>query len=106
MARAAIDGIYTDSFFYKAIDRRLRAVMQKALATFAKEMHLKGYAKNIIDYDDEEDSNDDTPGPYVIRRSTYIDEVKMLMVDSQGRELLGTYNPLIVAELFYKQCKP
>ncbi|KAK4150030.1 hypothetical protein C8A00DRAFT_46486 [Chaetomidium leptoderma] len=106
MARAAIDGTYTDSFFHEAADRRLRAVMQKTLAAFAKEMHLKGHAKNIIHYSDEEDSDDDMPGPHVIRRSTYIDEVKMLMVDSRGRELPGTYNPLIVAELFRKQCKP
>ncbi|KAK3692330.1 P-loop containing nucleoside triphosphate hydrolase protein [Podospora appendiculata] len=106
MARAAIDGTYTDSFFHEAADRRLRAIMQKTLAAFAKEMHLKGHAKNIIDYSDEEDSDDDIPGPHVIRRSTYIDKVKMLMVDSRGRELPGTYNPLIVAELFRKQCKP
>ena len=106
MARAAINGTYTDSFFHEAADRRLRADMQKTLPAFAKEMHLKGHAKNIIDYSDEEDSDDDMPGPHVIRRSTYIDEVKMFMVDSRGRELPGTYNPLIVAELFRKQCKP
>jgi hypothetical protein len=28
------------------------------------------------------------------------------MKESQGRELPGTYNPLIVTELFRKQCKP
>ncbi|KAJ4307351.1 hypothetical protein N0V88_000735 [Collariella sp. IMI 366227] len=106
MARAAIDGMYTDSFFHEAADRRLRAVAQKTLAAFAKDMHLKGHAKNIIDYSDDEDSDDDTPGPHVIRRSTYINKVKMLMVDSRGRELPGTYNPLIVGELFRKQCKP
>ncbi len=28
------------------------------------------------------------------------------MRESRGRELPGTYNPMIVAELFSKQCKP
>ena len=28
------------------------------------------------------------------------------MKESRGRELPGTYNPMIVAELFSKQCKP
>ncbi|KAK4243153.1 hypothetical protein C7999DRAFT_44970 [Corynascus novoguineensis] len=106
LASAAIDGVYTDAFFRGSYDRRLRAVMRD-----------KGHAKTIterpvIDYESDcpvaafSDEDEDDGAPQSISRSVYIEEVRELIRESRRRELPGTYNPMIVAELFSKQCKP
>ncbi len=100
LLKAAIDGIYTDVFFTN-IKLRERAVVQNTLSDFAEQMRIEGYSRIIRE----------GPGPLednnrCVSRSEYIEEVKALMKESRGRELPGTYNPLIVAELFSRQCKP
>lgn len=40
-----------------------------------------------------------------IRRKDYIDEVKGIIAMSRGRELPGTFNPMVVGDLFRNQCK-
>lgn len=104
--KASIDGNYTDPFFVN-IDtsnqypKRLRAVVQNTLLDFAEQMRTEGHARIILEK---------KPSPVAdsrcISRSEYLKEVKDVMKESRGRELLGSYNPLIVAELFSKQCKP
>ncbi|KAI0864276.1 P-loop containing nucleoside triphosphate hydrolase protein [Xylaria cubensis] len=109
LAQASIDGNYTDPFFFTSdnctqYSRRLRAVVQNTLMDFAKEMRARGQAKRIIEHD--VNTVDDTGDMRSISRNQYIEEVKIIMRESRGRELPGSYNPLIVAELFSKQCKP
>jgi hypothetical protein len=104
LVKAAIDGVYTDGFFAgakapEAYSRRLRAVVQNTLSDFADEMRSEGHAQII--QDEPTNYND-----RCISRSHYVEDVKVLMKESRGRELPGTYNPLIVTELFSKQCKP
>ncbi|KAK7911643.1 P-loop containing nucleoside triphosphate hydrolase protein [Apiospora marii] len=104
LMRAAVDGVYTHAFFASSEDptsraRRLRAVVQNTLYDFAQQMLTKGHACTIQDGQVGKDSR-------CISRSDYIGEVKVLMEGSRGRELPGTYQPLIVAELFSKQCRP
>jgi len=41
-----------------------------------------------------------------ISRSDFINEVRDLMRKSRGRELPGTFNPLLIGELFTEQCRP
>ena len=41
-----------------------------------------------------------------ISRSDYLKEVQALMEKSRGRELPGSFSPLIVAELFSRQSEP
>lgn len=48
----------------------------------------------------------DAVGPGEISRLAYIKEVKELMKKSRGCELPGTFNPLIIGELFTEQCQP
>ncbi|KAK2628715.1 hypothetical protein QTJ16_001818 [Diplocarpon rosae] len=106
LLKAAVDGQYTDAFFASTDDadaypRRLRAVVQNTLSEFAEKMRMDGHARIIREY----------PAPAIddercVFRSDYIEEVKALMKETRGRELPGTYNPLIVADLFSKQCKP
>ncbi len=108
VVKSAIDGMYADSFFQAAADRRLRAVLQNTLIDFARNMHRKGHARDIIeddDYDSDEEKGDPTE-PGSIKRSEYIEEVRKIMRENRGRELPGTYNPLIVGELFHEQAKP
>jgi hypothetical protein len=101
LVRAAVNGAYTDEFFRTSYERRLRAIVQNTLADFARDMRLKGHATTIFQ---GEAMGEDKP--YSVYRSSYIKEVMKLMKESRGRELPGTFNPLIVAELFSKQCKP
>ncbi|CAJ2503470.1 Uu.00g108640.m01.CDS01 [Anthostomella pinea] len=106
LMKDAIDGNYTDTFFadkedVDAYPRRLRAVVQNTLSDFAEEMRREGHARIILD-----GPKTDRDGPRCISRSDYLEEVKVAMRRSRGRELPGSYNPLIVAELFSKQCKP
>jgi hypothetical protein len=104
LVKAAIDGVYTDGFFAGttapvAYSRRLRAVVQNTLSDFAEQMRSEGHAVIIKDQPVDHDER-------VVSRSQYIEDVKVLMKESRGRELPGTFNPLIVTELFSKQCKP
>ena len=104
LIKAAIGGMYGDPFFGAAMteegyQKRLRAVVQNTLIDFAEQMQKEGHAKEIV----ETASKDH---PRQISRSQYADAVNVVMERSRGCELPGTYNPLIVGELFSEQCKP
>jgi hypothetical protein len=109
MVQAAIDGVYTDPFFASypgqldAFDRRLRANMQKTLTIYAEKMCLHGHALEIVE--DDQEPTRSSPSKYIMRNE-YLEIVKKLMVECRGRELPGTFNPLVVGDLFSRQCKP
>ncbi len=109
LAKAAVEGIYVHQFFGSAMtkdgyNKRLRAVAKAILTEFSHTMRSKGHAKRII--------NDDDPNPFprasppCIKRSDYVQEVSDLMKRSSGCELPGTYNPLIIGDLFFEQASP
>ncbi|KAG6166749.1 hypothetical protein E4U51_003366 [Claviceps purpurea] len=107
LMKAAINGEYSHPFFGGAksdegYKRRLRARVQKTLAEFKETMREKGQQRAIIDEASSEASLDNRN----VVRSDYIEEVKDLMERSRGCELSGTFNPLIVGELFVEQCQP
>lgn len=107
LMKAAVDGFYNDPFFGSAktaggYSKRLRAVVQNALTKFAEDMRLRGRNRIIV----ESPSADYSPRAREISRSEYITEVKDLMQKNRGCELPGTFNPLIIGELFTKQCQP
>jgi GTPase SAR1 family protein len=109
LVKAAIDGIYVDSFFGDPMtapgySKRLRAVTQNTLLQFADTMDRRGHAKQIVDRIDDESEPEVVP--LRILRSEYIDEVQELMRRTRGCELPGTFNPQIIGELFYDQAKP
>jgi len=102
----AINGFYIDSFFGDAMEddgyqRRLRAVIQNRLSDFSETLEEHGMQRKIIDDDELPD-----PEASCIRRSKFVDEVQQRMRRSRGRELPGTFNPLIIGDLFYLQSKP
>lgn len=103
---AAVSGNYIDLFFGDAMNdagytKRLRAVVQNILDDYSDAMRDRGQSRQIIDSDTPFD-----PDSGKISRDDYIKEVKELMRRSRGRELSGTFNPLIIGDLFVKQCQP
>lgn len=115
LVKATIDGVYVDSFFgdpktNDGYGKRLRAVIQNTLIDFSDTIFRQGHAKDIIDKTkvaktgppDEKDDH----APIQISREAYIDEVQDLMKRTRGCELPGTFNPLIIGEMFFDQSKP
>lgn len=104
LVRDSINGLYSDAFFGNAHEKegemkRLRAVVQNILTDFAETMRLSGHARLIVDEGTK-------AGPRQVLRRDYLEEVKRLMRTSRGCELPGTYNPLIVSNLFQEQAEP
>ncbi|GAO15862.1 uncharacterized protein UV8b_07746 [Ustilaginoidea virens] len=109
LMQAAIDGEYSDPFFGDAqteagYRKRLRARVRNTLTAFQQEMCLKGESKRIVD--DASDTENKEQSSRRISRSAYIDHVNVLMSRMRARELQGTFNPLIISELFAEQCQP
>ncbi|EXJ78226.1 hypothetical protein A1O3_09387 [Capronia epimyces CBS 606.96] len=111
---SAIHGVYNDPFFGDAMEddgyqRRLRAVVQNRLSDFSENLEKHGMQREIIDDDDDDYDDDansmDSSEPRILR-SNFVQEVQQRMRRSRGRELPGTFNPLIIGDLFYLQSKP
>lgn len=94
LVRAAIDGVYADRFFESypgqrdALDRRLRANVQRILARYSGNMTEEGHALEIVE-DGYTSVREDT-NRYVYRED-YLETVDKLMEECRGRELPGTY---------------
>jgi hypothetical protein len=107
----AVDGIYTDPFFGNRQNKgkfhtRLRAVVFSQLKDFGDEMQMRGQSEYIIDSEGEDEGVlQDSDAPRVAR-SQYIERTASLLKSGKGRELPGLFNPLIVSDLFIKQCEP
>lgn len=103
LTKAAVDGSYNDPFFGDArtdagYQKRLRAVIQNLNRAFADTIVKKGHRYTIID----------SPGRNgtTISRTMFMDHIEHLINRTRGRELPGTYNPMIVADLFAEQSQP
>ncbi|KAK3175407.1 hypothetical protein K4F52_010291 [Lecanicillium sp. MT-2017a] len=110
LMQAAVDGEYNNAFFGSAktdegARRRLRARIQNALEHFAENMRLNGQRRVLLDELPDTDDNRKLTEREILR-SDYIEDVKQLIRKSRGRELPGTFNPLIITELFVEQCAP
>lgn len=107
LMRAAVDGVYNDKFFNSSktdvgYQKRLRGVVQNTLSNFEETMRKNGHARTIL----ELEASADKPRRDAVGREKYVDEVKDLMRKNRGCELPGTFNPLVVGELFAEQCQP
>ena len=103
LVKDAVNGDYVHDFFALTEgghSKRLRATIQNLLSDFSKKMCLEGHNQEIADGFGKLGS------PSKISRSDYTKHVQELMRHSRGRELPGTFNPLIIRELFYEQSKP
>lgn len=107
LVKAAVDGVYVHDFFGDAMtvegySKRLRAKIQNLLVDFAEKLRVEGHYQEIVNGSSEYTSGSSLK----ISRPDYIQHVQELMRNSRGRELPGTFNPLIVGDLFYEQSKP
>lgn len=127
---AAVDGHYEHVFFgdldtEQPVDhernmRRLRAVVRYLNLQFANTMRMYGHKHRIeggedydIKLDLELDQGVDLDENYsqftqlqeVVDRSEAVIRVRRLMTRSRGRELPGTFNPLLISQLFWKQAE-
>ena len=105
---SATYGTYSQEFFgdprtESGYNKRLRAVTQGMLLKFTEAMRVEGHFQHIVE---EEDATDGNTHPRRIVRSDFIGEVAELMRRTRGRELPGTFNPMIIGELFYYQSQP
>lgn len=66
-------------------------------------MRLRGHAETIVDVDK---AASETSQPVETTRSQYVQHVNILLQRNRGRELPGTFNPLVIGEMFSAQCKP
>lgn len=107
LVRAAIDGVYADPFFEiypnqeDALDRRLRAHVQFGLSCYSENMGREGHALEIV-----EDGEKPVRSSKFVARKEYLKTVKISMQECRGRELPGTFNPMVIADLFSRQSKP
>jgi hypothetical protein len=116
ICNAAVDGAYDSASFFHdpessavTLKKRLRAVVQRLNRKFAEKMRTKGHWKELAEGFfgttfrlASERTEDD---PQRISRHDAIEWVKPMMQRACGRELPGTYNPLLIGELFAMQSK-
>lgn len=111
LIKASIDGVYNDSFFEDAqSDRgycqRLRAVIQNSNQQFARNLLAHGHYRHIIEPRIEYVDGSDLGKSIQIARDEFITYIQNLMFRTRGRELPGTFSPMIVEDLFREQCRP
>lgn len=133
--KSATMGHYESSFFGPvnmdtAIDsfkniRRFRAVVQHLNIGFAQDIRLKGhkYAFGKGPGDDERDAEEEemalrelenlelndvvvSPKPEKLSRDEAVDWVKKTLQRSRGHELPGTFQPMLISQLFWEQSTP
>jgi GTP-binding protein EngB required for normal cell division len=109
LLKASVDGTYNDEFFGDAetdigYKRRIRAKMQNLNMEFADRITKFGHYREIQNSTPKERHTG--AGPIPITRDAFIDHVHYLMPRTRARELPGTFNPMIVADLFREQSVP
>lgn len=109
LCKAAVDGLYEDPFFGSVesdlgYSKRLRAVVQNANTAFAARMRLKGHTKEIVEAKSQDLARTTVKEiPQKVTETEAVEWVKGILLRSRGRELPGTFNPMIINTLFQEQ---
>ena len=114
LCREAVGGNYDDAFFgdpssNKEYYKRIRAVTQNGNIEFSSIMKEKGHHRKILEDDaglDEKDTATEADGQLIMSQKEAVKWVRQLLIRSRGRELPGSFNPLLVSELFRDQSSP
>ncbi|KAF2158470.1 hypothetical protein M409DRAFT_71632 [Zasmidium cellare ATCC 36951] len=111
LCKGAIDGTYGDQFFGDprsdvGYQKRIRAVVQNLSLEFAQAMRLRGHLYDISSAQMTRNHENQGGDPEKMSRQQYISHAKELLSRSRGRELPGTYNPLLITDLFHEQSSP
>jgi len=107
LVKASADGTYNDTFFEDArsepgYQKRIRAVVQNLNLDFAKHIAKRGHRREIA----KSTSTPVSRSVISTTREEFMDHIEQLMHRTKGRELPGTFNPMIVADLFREQSTP
>jgi GTPase SAR1 family protein len=124
LVRGGTEGIYQDSFFRPVSSgftklgqmkkTRLRAKVRMEEQTFLDRMHRYGHTHIIVSKGSEGDDVDPQArlfesglrdGQTIIPEEEYLSKIRTLLNISKGRELPGTFTPLIAGDLFIRQSK-
>ncbi|KAF5859807.1 hypothetical protein ETB97_002416 [Aspergillus alliaceus] len=108
LVKAGLDGSYNDPFFGSAhsesgYQKRMRAVIQNLSEDFAQNINEKGHYRHISNGEDDEKTSN---MQLFVTREQYLQHIEMLLRRTRGRELPGTFNPMIVNDLFKEQSQP
>ncbi|KAJ4342112.1 hypothetical protein N0V95_007048 [Ascochyta clinopodiicola] len=108
LSKAATDGTYNNDFFGEAkadigYQKRIRAVVQNLNQSFAEIMTHEGHHYAITDYSDEDSAPVCNPKVKQYTRAQVLDRIETLMKRTRGCELPGTFNPMIISDLFLEQ---
>jgi GTPase SAR1 family protein len=111
LTKAAVDGTYNNDFFGDAksnagYQKRIRAVVQNLNESFARTMAHEGHRYIITDSSNEVSSRLRSPEAKTFTRAQFLDRIEDLMKRTRGRELPGTFNPMIISDLFLEQSQP
>uniref|UniRef100_A0A093USG4 Interferon-induced GTP-binding protein Mx n=1 Tax=Talaromyces marneffei PM1 TaxID=1077442 RepID=A0A093USG4_TALMA len=105
--KAAVDGTYNSHFFgdvhaESGFPKRLRAVVQNLSEEFAKKISREGHRRQICSPRDPKAVKAESQ--ISLTRTEYIERIEKILKRTRGRELPGTFNPMIVCDLFMEQC--
>ena len=108
LVKAAVDGTYNDPFFGDAkselgYQKRIRAVMQNLNLDFADNISRRGHCRKVTE---SKNTNRISKDVIPITRDKFIDHIQHLMKRTKGREFPGTFNPMIISDLFLEQSAP
>ena len=108
LVKAAVDGTYNDPFFGDAkselgYQKRIRAVMQNVNLDFADNISRRGHCRKVTE---SKNTNRISKDVIPITRDKFIDHIQHLMKRTKGRELPGTFIPMIISDLFLEQSAP
>ncbi|KAF7624073.1 putative dynamin GTPase [Aspergillus flavus] len=105
LVRTATDGTYNDPFFNSGqstsgYSRRIRAIIQNLNQEFTERITSGGHYRQITDGDESEAVSRQQ---VLVTREEYIQHIQNVLKHTRGKELPGTFNPLIIGELFREQ---
>lgn len=108
LVKAAVDGTYNEPFFGDAktddgYQKRIRAVIQNLNQKFTDNISLRGHFRHVLE---SEEPRSISKRQVLLKREEYVQQIGTLLKKTRGRELPGTFNPLIVKDLFQEQCGP
>jgi hypothetical protein len=108
LIKASVDGTYNDPFFGDAesepgYQKRIRAVVQNLNQDFAERIARRGHRREIVRSLKKTAFH---KGVTATTREEFMDHIQHLMRRTKGRELPGTFNPMIVSDLFLEQSSP
>lgn len=114
LIKSSVDGTYGGPFFGDAksedgYKKRIRAVVQNMNQTFASDLAAHGHWREITEggnYGVGYAGLSQHVEGGVITRKSMVKHIDELIHRTKGRELPGTFNPLIVTDLFLEQSRP